>query len=312
MFATDFDWIVHSDYKELEEKITKDKLTNSGLALKPIDKEFVEKTLKIINSNPFGDNTIELLLEEGWRVDTNYFINSCNPDKKKANIDGKISKEGEIYDYYRRDLILMHELNHAWFSRFELYNQGCLNDSASSHHEFDNRLVNELYSRTIRNKPEVLKAAVEGFGLKPQIYDASSKEAFKDNPKAKLSLLARKNPELLERKFIDGFDKHYYKIKLLKKLKQNPNEFWEKFTKRLSDVDFNRTKNFLLEENLVSISPFGNYAVVEKKEDEFKLNPCIDIWDGYYIVGKKDALNYEVYLKQKGEKGFSLVKVSKI
>jgi hypothetical protein len=197
------DFEINSTYETIRNNIEQQRSDKTGR------RYFIDETLMVIKKNPFNEYTIELLLKEGWTYKADNSVwSTCNQDKKIINLDKKIISEGKVYDFYDRDIILMHELNHAWYERFNVMSQSCLIDIGTIH-EDENRLINELISRKNRANPWILKKAVEGFGLEPQIYDLASKMAFEHNPKAKISNIANKNKDLLKIVLMDGHKSHY-------------------------------------------------------------------------------------------------------
>ncbi len=303
-----FNTIKYSPYETLKE-ILKQKGNEYGHK-----KHFIDETQEIIEKNPFKEGIVELLLKEGWTCNTDGYVwSTCDLKKKKISIDNKLISNGKIYDFYERDIHLIHELHHAWYSRFKLYtNQKCLTDDACSFNEFENRIMNEIISRENRAKPWILKKAVESFDLEPQIYDVASRMAFENNPEVEISLLAIKNPSLLKKILMDGPDNHYYKIALEDSLNNTPNEFWEKLFK-YEDIIWERTLDFLMDKKIIGTSPVGNYALVEKnKEGNNIVVPCLDIRGEYYIKNKKDAMNYANYFKEKKGQDLKLVKIQEV
>jgi len=277
-------------------------------------RHFIDETLRIIENKPFNEHTIKVLLDEKWICKTDGFVwSTCNQEKKLIDLDRELTSQGRIYDFYERDITLMHELNHAWYSRFRIYSgQKCLTDDASSFNEFENRIINEIISRKNRADPWILKSAVESFGLEPQIYDLPSKMAFEKNPNIKISPLAEKNKSLLKIIFMDGPDNHYYKIVLENSLKNTPNKFWEELFK-YEDFTWERTLNFLIDKKIIDTSPTGNYALVKKnKEGNIIVVPCLDVRGEYYIKNKRDALNYINYFKEKNGPDLKLVKIQEV
>ncbi len=175
---------------------------------------FISQTFEILRDNPFDEKTVSFLLKEGWKLeDSGHFESNCSYENKIINIQGELVRQGHICDFYERDLALMHELNHAWYGRFKVipygFGQRCLDDATWAVHAFENRLINEYVSRVNRTNPQILKAAVEGFGLEPQKYDLASYAAFDNNRRAKISPLAKKNRDLLNEVLTKGCDAHY-------------------------------------------------------------------------------------------------------
>lgn len=303
MFEEEFNFVKHSSYEDIKNKIEEKKKSYENI------QDLTNDTFKIIKENPFNENTVSLLLEDGWVCNPDYCINNCIPEEKIIKLDKELTSQGEIYDFYERDLVLMHELNHAWYSRFKVYYQVCLGDS-NAIREFENRLINEFISRTNRANPWILKKAVEGFGLEPQIYDVTSRMAFKENPHAKISLLAKKDNSLLKKVFIDGPDNHYYKDKLEKSLNKTPNKFWGEFLKYKGFI-WQRTRDFLIDRKIINTSALGNYALFDNNE-EIKIIPCFEGEGEYYLKNKKDALNYVNYLNEVEKRDLKLVKIQEV
>jgi hypothetical protein len=305
MMSGSFNTIKYSSYETLKD-IIKQRGENYEST-----QHFIDETLRIIEKNPFKENTVKLLLNDKWTCDFDSYINSCREDIKKIKLHKELTSQGRIYDFYERDLTLIHELNHAWYSRFRIYSdQRCLSDEACAFNEFENRLMNEIVSRKNRANPWILKEAVESFGLEPQIYDLASKMAFEDNPHAKISPLAKKERSLLEMNLMDGPDNHYYKIALENSLNKTPDKFWKELF-QYEEIVWQRTIDFLIDKKIVDTSPIGNYALVEEDKD-IKIIPCLDARGEYYFRNKKDALNYVNYLKDKEGQNLKLVKIQEV
>jgi len=299
---SDFDFVTHASYREIKERIQKPRTEFA--------KAHIDSNIKIIRSNPFTQKTIDFLLNEGWAC-MQSFMSGCSDEKKQIKLNEELTTQGDIYDYYERDIHLIHELHHAWYGRFKINGWlECLSDKMAASNEFESRLINEYLSRINRSNPLILRAAVEGFGLKPQIYDLASKKAFEYNPKIKQSRLAQRNPELLNTILMDGPDNHFYKQKLERLLKESPNEFWKQLEDS-SEILVQRRKSFLLENKIISKSPFGNYAFVSLDESgkETKIGPCIWVYEDFYLANKQEAIKYQKYI---GEKDFKLVRIQEV
>lgn len=182
----EFNWIENSSYMGLARKIIERKSTYM--------KYYVEETINIVKSNPFSFRTIDLLVNEGWKVEDGSWINSCNQEKKIMKLEKNLISKPLFYE---RDITFMHELNHAYYGRFKILGRDCLDDSVNALHEFESRLINEFISRNNRSNSPILQSAIESFGLKPQIYDLASYLAFEKNSEAEKSKLAMEKPELL-------------------------------------------------------------------------------------------------------------------
>lgn len=164
---------------------------------------------KIVKENPFTEEVLDILLEEGWSVVIEDIKrNQCHYKSKLVKLRSKLIDHSESYDSYLRDIILMHELNHSWYHRFSYYGEPCLHDAMVSRHDYEGMLINEYLSRVNRADYRILRKAVRGFGLKPQIYDASSKLAFGDDSDAEVSPVAVESRGQLQVIIMDGFDKH--------------------------------------------------------------------------------------------------------
>lgn len=305
MFAGEFEFVMYSTFEKIKEKIEEKCKGYEGT------KEHIERTFKIINENPFTEITINSLLEGGWVCNPNYYINNCSVDKKNINLEKKISESGKVYDFYERDIVLMHELNHAAYDDFKVGFQSCLSDRFLAFKEFENRLINEYFSRRNRSNPEILRKAVLGFGLEPQIYDSASYEAFKDFGRVEISPLAKKDKSLLKKTFVDGPDEHYYKDVLRQSLSETPNEFWKEFFK-WEEFFWQRTRDFLMDEKVFDNSPVGNYALVFEDNGVKKVGPILDVEGEYYFRDKKHVLNYIQYFKKVKNQDLEIVKIQKV
>jgi hypothetical protein len=197
-----FGFEINSSYEEIKNRIEKQRDNKTSLSY------FIDETFRVIERHPFNEDAIEFLLKEGWACKFD-IINCCRKDIKTIKLDKDFILQGETYDFYDRDITLIHELHHAWYNQFEALFQPCLTDKLGTIHEDENRLINEILSRENRAKPWILKKAVESFSLEPQIYDLASKIAFEDNPKARISSLAKKNSDLLKIVLMDGHKSHY-------------------------------------------------------------------------------------------------------
>ena len=150
MFFKEFN-INDSSYKEIKNKIKERKNSYAALGY------FIDGTFRVIERHPFNEECIEILLKEGWNCNPDYYMNHCETYTKIINLDKKLISQGKIYDFYDRDIILMHELNHCWYYRFNVLSQKCLADNPVTIHEFENRLINEFISRKNRANPQVSK-----------------------------------------------------------------------------------------------------------------------------------------------------------
>ncbi len=131
---------------------------------------------EIIGKYPLTTGGIYQLQSEGLKLEFYRFSSTMGMYRKSPR-----EKCGEIWinanlEGYARDVTLFHELGHAWFDFKAGY---CFPDLLGRHPEAEsNQAIIEWLGRQWRATPSLLLQAVSSFGLKGQIYDKASYEAF--------------------------------------------------------------------------------------------------------------------------------------
>lgn len=128
----------------------------------------------VLKSNLLVPESISKLISCGWTF--GYIVSSdppgfANPETKKIKI------AGELKNPYLRDKILLHEIVHA--IHHPQLSDGWMTPEESARR---NNIIVEWVSRKARANPDLLRTAVLGFGLTPEVYDSASYDAFEYHP----------------------------------------------------------------------------------------------------------------------------------
>ncbi len=138
----------------------------------------VNHILTSVARKPFGLNSLDQLQRGGWKVNLeplSYFGNGMAMDnRREIRLEEGLSR-GD------RDLVLFHELMHAWYGR-------SLDDSVMAPAAAVCSLIAEWLGRKYRADPLLLRKAILNFGLVPEIYDQASYLAFYSKPDGQLEL----------------------------------------------------------------------------------------------------------------------------
>lgn len=141
---------------------------------------FVKKIFASVDRKPFQPDSLDQLQREGWKIHLEQlgFGNGMTINQRRE------IKLEESLSHGDRDLVIFHELMHAWYGQ-------CLDDSVmalSSTLIAVNSTVAEWLGRKYRADPLLLRKAVLSFGLVPNIYDKASYLAFYFKPDGQLEL----------------------------------------------------------------------------------------------------------------------------
>jgi len=133
----------------------------------------------------FTTESFDKLVEEGLAIsfvkfpEKNFlgcYIHLRNLDTRLIMVDSRL--EG-----YKRDRVVLHELQHAWLDHkfsyeFPDLNKGFTPGSVKYNQTFNNGLIVEYCARIARAKPQNLSHVINKLELEPHIYDKASYDAF--------------------------------------------------------------------------------------------------------------------------------------
>ncbi len=137
------------------------------------DRRYVGRLYKRFEQRPFTSESFEELKERGIEikfVSTKDYLGQVEIFPNGSSII--LMKEG-IFGF-ERDVTIFHELMHVWYDPM-------LDDSPNLKNEqrcLSNEARTEWLARRARAQPELLRIVIEGFDLKPEVYDKASCLAF--------------------------------------------------------------------------------------------------------------------------------------
>ncbi|MBW2986152.1 hypothetical protein KY333_02165 [Candidatus Woesearchaeota archaeon] len=138
---------------------------------------FIDDMWPLIEANPITPHSIDRLITDGWAVEKDekklFRRGQCDFDTKLITLYG--NTEEYRRKPYSRDVTLMHEVVHAHYPRLN-------SQTTTTGEKFITSKIGETMTewiaRQIRTVPEVLRASVLWFDLKPYVYDRASYVAF--------------------------------------------------------------------------------------------------------------------------------------